>query len=158
MASRRAQKTNSTNPRDFRATSETLFPRFRLSPQKLQNMIWQTAIDCVKPRIVEALETTARNTRQSSYLQKRQFTPCYPIPGILHTCRASRHLALKRWKLAFAARYKDPKIFFDFSNDILCLDGVLVEMTSFARTVHRADREAVQMLCYGSVCSNLSTA
>lgn len=130
---------------------EASFSRFPLLPQELQNMIWQTAIDCVKPRIVEVHETTARETRESKHLQKRQFTSPCPIPGVLHACSASRQLALRRWKLSFASRCQHPKIFFDFSNDTLYFDGVFADMSTFVKRVDRGDRDAVQYLAIAAL-------
>jgi hypothetical protein len=145
MALRRKK---SAHDRSLEAMVATQFPSFKLLPQELQNMIWQTAINSVKPCIVEVQQSILPSTRRSTYLQKPQFTSPCPVPGVLQACQASRYLALRRWKLSFAARGQDPKIFFDFNNDTLFLGTTVADMRYFVNNINRADREATQKLAF----------
>jgi len=102
-------------------------------------MIWHLAIYDVKPRIVKVEEGTIPSTRQSTYFRRRQFISTCHIPGVLHACRASRNLALRRWKLSFAAGRQPPKIFFDFSCDTLFIPEDF-RLGDFAERLNPVDR------------------
>lgn len=95
------------------------FSFFDRLPPEVQNMVWQIAIYDVKPRIVQVKVNSIPSTRRSTYFRRQQFISTCPIPGVLHACRASRSLALRRWRLSFAASRQPAKIFFDFSCDTL---------------------------------------
>jgi hypothetical protein len=111
-------------------------------------MIWETAINSVRPRVVEVIENIEKAPRscRSKYGGKRQFVSTCPIPGVLHACRTSRSLALRRWRLCFAARYQGPKIFFDLENDFLYFGRDFDNIRNFADAVDFEDRQATQML------------
>jgi hypothetical protein len=125
----------------------TSFPRL---PPEVQNMIWQIAIDSVRPRVVEVKENIelAPRSCRSKYGGKRQFISTCPIPGVLHACRASRSLALRRWRLCFAARYQEPKIFFDLEEDFLYFGRDFDNIRNFADAVDFKDRQATQLLAF----------
>jgi len=136
------------------------FTLFSGLPPEIQNMIWQTAIDSVRPRVVEVTERIAlkSKSRRSKYGRKVEFVSSCPIPGVLHACRASRSLALTRWRLSFAARYQEPKIFFDFGNDVLFFNEYyssarrfgeyMSSMRNFADAVDFGDRQATEYLAF----------
>jgi hypothetical protein len=113
-------------------------------------MIWQAAIYSVRPRIVEVKENIelAPRSCRSKYGGKRQFVSSCPIPGVLHACRASRSLALRRWRLCFAARYQEPKIFFDLEDDFLYFGRDFYNIKDFADAVDFKDRQATQLLAF----------
>lgn len=113
-------------------------------------MIWQSAINSVRPRIVEVKENIelAPRSCRSKYGGKKQFVSACPIPGVLHACRASRSLALRRWCLCFAARYQEPKIFFDLEEDFLYFGRDFDNIRNFADAVDFEDRQATQLLAF----------
>jgi hypothetical protein len=113
-------------------------------PPEVQNDIWEIAIYDVKPRIVLVIKNSIPSTRPSTR-PRHQFISTCPIPAVLHTCRASRSLALKRWRLSFAAHRQPAKIFFDFPCDTLFIsDGF--HLGEFARSLDPADRVAVSRM------------
>lgn len=124
------------------------FILFAHLPPEVQNIIWQVAVNGVKPRIVEVKDYIEPTTRRSEYRRRRQFISTCPIPGVLHACRTSRSLALGRWKLSFAARYQEVKIFFDFSCDTLFLPPKFQYMVEFVESISSADREALKSIAF----------
>ncbi len=130
------------------ATPSPAFPRFALLPQELQNMIWQCAIDAFRPRVVDVKEGTYIKTRRGAHLRKRQFTSPCPIPNVLHACRNSRHLALKRWRLSFATDDDPARIFIDFSSDTLYFDYEFGSIEEFTDRVKRDDLKRVRKIAF----------
>jgi hypothetical protein len=124
---------------------ERKFCLFGNLPVEVQNMIWQIAIYDVKPRIVQVKENSIPSTRRSTYFNRREFISACPIPGVLHACRASRSLALRRWRQSFAASRQPAKIFFDFSCDILFIPEDL-GLANFAKRVDPVDRVRLNRL------------
>lgn len=82
-------------------------------------LFWEFAIEAVEPRVVEIWEGYQGEFPDGKYAWTGQFTSSCPIPSVLHACRDSRCLALKRWKLCFAYEEQPAKIFFDLTSDIL---------------------------------------
>lgn len=92
----------------------------------------------IKPRNDLVMESSIPSTRPSTYLRRKQLISACPKPSVLHACRASRGLALRGWRLSFAAGRQPPKIFFDFSHDILFIpDGF--DLGKFARILDPVD-------------------
>jgi hypothetical protein len=120
-------------------------------PPEIQNMIRQIAVNDVGPRIVEVKGNIEPNIRRSDYRRRRQFTSPCPIPGVLHACRASCSLALRRWRLSFAARYHKPKILFDFSCNALFLAPEFGYMKQFVESISSADRAALKSIAFDIV-------
>lgn len=118
---------------------ERKFYHFGRLPPEVQNMIWLIAIYDVKPRIVMVKERSIPCTRRSTYFHRREFISTYPIPGVLQACRTSRSLALRRWRLSFAASHQPAKIFFDFSCDILFIPKD-TRLGDFAKRLNPVDR------------------
>jgi hypothetical protein len=113
-------------------------------------MIWQDALDAIGPRIVDVRRGTYRKTYPGNHLHRRQITSPCPIPAVLHACRASRKLGLKRWQLAFTEWEGDerPKIYFDFASDTLYFDQHFGSVAEFTDRVVAFDRERVHRIAF----------
>lgn len=131
-------------------TSSPAFYRFKDLPQEIQDMIWQDAIDAIGPRVVNVRRGTYRKTHSGNHLRRRQITSPCPIPAVLHACRTSRSLALKRWELTFTEWEGDerPKIFFDFASDTLYFDQHFGSVAEFTDRVVAFDRERVRRIAF----------
>ena len=95
------------------AKEELLFLKFSQLPGELQNIIWSLSL--LNPRVVTIVsEKKGINT----------FLKCFdPPPGQLYACRASRDIALQRYKLMFSEQLEFP-IYFDVEQDWLHFDQV----------------------------------
>jgi hypothetical protein len=149
------------------------FYAFRRLPAELRDRVWQYAIDAIPSRVVSlrlednsvrGRKTESGNTIISYNLfpeEFAQYTSPSPIPPVLHACRDSRDLASKRWRLAFPrgrwyyrrAAHKTirtrfdscPKVFFDFSRDILWLGD---DLPCFVQSVCEKDRHALRKVAF----------
>lgn len=130
------------------------FPQFSRSncPPEVQDIIWTLAIQDVQRRIIELEHREFRKSRR--YHER---TPCLsapaPIPALLHACRRSRALAMKRWTLTFKIndeRCNAPKVWFDFTGDFLVFLGSNtfavgnLDFYTSANHVHFDDRARLQ--------------
>jgi 2EXR family len=106
------------------------FSLFTQLPPEIQNLIWKSAIDSIGSRVVEIRTCYYRN----------EFTSSCPIPNVLHACRASRQLALKRWKPSLAMKEGPARILFDSSRDILFFECHCTRLIDFVYHVRPADR------------------
>jgi hypothetical protein len=149
------------------------FHAFTRLPAELQDCVWQYAIDAIPSRVVNLrLENNCgreRKTESGNTIigynlfpeEFAQYTSACPIPSVLHTCRDSRDLASKRWRLAFPrgrwyyrrlahktirTRFDScPKVFFDFSRDILWLGD---DLPAFVQSVCEKDRHALRKVAF----------
>jgi hypothetical protein len=124
------------------ANTVQTFHMFARLPGEVQDIIWQSAINSVGQRIVDIIGYSPRKSVRYAPHTVYYGSHC-PIPSLLHACRRSRHLALKRWKLCFAVEGHPARIFFDLSDDILYFGECIYSLTHFQAHVNAADREAL---------------
>jgi len=125
------------------------FSLFSALPSELQDQIWSQAISSFPPRILELRKVLISFPNVPGPWTPR-FASRTPIPSLLHTCRASRSLALTRWTLALPYVYKldppVPAIFFDFSSDIIFLDDPWRDSLLEMAPLPQADRERLDYI------------
>jgi hypothetical protein len=136
-----AVKENTRNETRVAKAEEAIAARefglFAQLPQEIQDLVWKSAIDSIGPRVVE--------------IKKRYyngFTSSCPIPNVLHACRASRQLALKRWKPSLAMKDGPARILFDSSMDILFFGRYYTYIVGFVYCVRPADRLELRHMAF----------
>ncbi|KAE9379863.1 hypothetical protein N431DRAFT_432235 [Stipitochalara longipes BDJ] len=115
------------------------FSLFSALPSELQLQVWSHAISSFPPRILELHKVEIPLPNVPGWWTSR-FASHTPIPSLLHTCRASRSLALTRWTLSSQDPLL-PTIFFDFSSDMIFLDEPLRTSILEVEALPQADRE-----------------
>ncbi len=84
------------------ATAPSAFPRFRLLPPELQDIIWEHAISAFSPRIIELRGPHNDLVRMfPAPTRKFEYTSSSSIANVLHVCQRARIRAIRRWKLSF---------------------------------------------------------
>ncbi|KAF7871787.1 hypothetical protein EAF04_003894 [Stromatinia cepivora] len=123
----------SSSPRKFRT-----FILFSLLPQELQLAIWKLAFQDVGPRTVKLQlywwqykvpPSGCRDYLGSVLTAHHKYKA--KIPAFLHTCRASREVALEKYKLSFAKLLQGRPVYFDIDKDTLWLVGGRSQILSF---------------------------
>jgi 2EXR family len=122
-----------------------VFHLFTALPFELQLKIWQAAITSIPSRVVTVPNLQARG-RFLTTQPHCPLTSACSIPAVLHASRASRSLALQRWRLSFHYLPVDniPRIFFDFSGDIFWLQHQLFYSLPTLKQLDSADLQAVR--------------
>lgn len=97
-------------------TSPGTFPQFQKLHQELRDMIWELSI---LPRVIPL---TARRDPKKPHplvaISMPFISTTAPIPAQLHVCRDSRKVALQHYTLSFTRILEEPRIYFDFENDM----------------------------------------
>jgi len=134
---------------DETRTMPTTLHSFNKFPQEIKDGIFQVAIDSVGSRIVQIVVNES---------QKRFTSPC-PTPALLHACRSSRILALKRWNLSFPQTQAKgdgiARIFFDNMHDTLFFPSRFANkrdtwngLRLFENVVSPEERKAIQKMAF----------
>lgn len=108
------QSTGPEAPADF-----TLFPNLA---KELRLVIWKKALP--GPRIVELIYHRRKKDSEGDVIPGHFTSRCH-LPINLSVCQESRREALKQYKLSFATRNSDPKVYFDPSVDTLLLSWLV---------------------------------
>jgi hypothetical protein len=133
----------------------TLFPQL---PAGVQLMIWSfaqkggqyikiTSDDDINRRKVDTREIPPAEEE----LREWRCFYKYKVPPLLHTCYDSRKVALRTYRLAFAAQLGHP-VYFDFEHDGLSLDSPMA-LTTFVHStpkfgVSPKDADSVQRVSF----------
>jgi len=117
------------------------FTCFSKLPFELQLQIWESAEP--DPAVISIRKAnqkvfqTCNDRHRLVDIMKAQAV--YQAPAMLHTCRASRAIALPKYRLSFK-EHLDRPIYFDRSKDILFMEDCEA-LASFLRTPWFADLE-----------------
>jgi hypothetical protein len=122
----------------------TLFPKL---PAELQFKIWGDTLLGPKVVTISLKHGYNRRSRPATQCQVSK-TPTHLL-SILHTCHASRTVALKRYRLTFEKQLRHP-ICFDFNNDLLHLSSYETATKFFVHAskspLAAADQNLIQRL------------
>ena len=110
--------------------STLTFTSFPKLPAELQNQIWSDALP--GPKVVTISLKHGYNRRGRPATQCHVSKAPIHLLSILHTCYASRTVALKRYRVTFEKQLRRP-IYFDFNNDVLHLSSYEAAMKFFGR-------------------------
>ncbi|KAF4636717.1 hypothetical protein G7Y89_g1367 [Cudoniella acicularis] len=133
-----------------------MFLPFKRLPQELQDRIWVEAVAYFEPssltetRVVEIVKSYESSNDPNSTQVSWTCTSKCPVPGLLHTCRDSRHIALRRWRLSFANSHALGRIYFDFANDVLWLNGRAPTIEELEEKFVGKDRISIQRIAINS--------
>jgi hypothetical protein len=93
------------------------FPKFLELPTELRRQIWRAAFP--PSRVIELIDGPGRTGRlRAQQLVTPWITPARP-PPILYVCRESRDEALRYYQLAFGRNGFEPRIYIDFTREIV---------------------------------------
>jgi 2EXR family len=131
--------------------AETFHPFERL-PRELQLRVWHYAISAVPSRVVNIrtgpcpfvyINRPSTGFRRIRRKESDQYTSPSSIPSVLHTCHTSRQLASQRWQLAFPRPNSSPKVYFDFTGDILWYGDQSWDLGYFFQDASVTDKHAL---------------
>lgn len=126
------------------------FPRFLELPAELRRQIWREAFP--PSRIVELLDGPGRSGRLRAQQLVTPWITLATPPAVLYVYHESRDEALRYYQLAFGRNGFEPRIYIDFSQDIVFFGRETHGEGTFEITDSMKDLERIQHMAATRRC------